>query len=222
MVPYLAEKNKALNFELEDFASWISESLDVAFKYRRWRDPANELSKDPNGPEKVINQCITSTAQRWYSHFNKNKRKINYNHDVYSLEESYEIYGDGADAYMQHSETVDGPGASYDIVQFYLNKGKIIDALIIDGLAHYDTYTPSMTSGNTQAKFSKRFLVKHLSGLDSEYLDYFKTTYHVDAVQLQEVVKELGTSSNSKLYNYIKKTISNMRTNKEVLNILCS
>lgn len=223
MVPYLAKRNTNLNFEIEDFVFWIAESFSVAFKYKRWRDSSNKLSQDPNAPEKVINRCIYSTEKRWYAYFNKNKRKINYNHDVYSLEESFEIFGDAADAYMQHSNYIGDFDVSHELIQLYLDEDKIINALILDGIANYDTFkTVGDKKTGNYTEFSRALLVKHLNSLDQGYLETFESIYRVDVNKLQQTVQGLIKSRNYKLYNHIDSAINELRNNKEVLNILCS
>lgn len=223
MIPYLAKKHTNLNFEIEDFVSWLAESFSVAFKYKRWRDSSNKLSQDPNAPEKVINRCIYSTEKRWYAYFNKNKRKINYNQDVYSLEESFEIFGDAADAYMQHSNYIEDLDASHELIQLYLDEDKIITALILDGIANYDTFkTVGDKKTGKYNEFSRALLVKHLNSLDQGYLETFESIYRVDVNKLQQTIQGLIKSRNYKLYNYIDSAIDELRNSKEVFNILCS
>jgi hypothetical protein len=236
MIPYMQKNcqslSDSLNMSLEDFVAWLEESFDVAFKYRRWRDPTNELSKDPKAPEKIINRCIFSTQKRWYAFYNKDKRRINVY--SYSLEESEELHGDGADGLSVEDDTAQ-QDYCHDLVQHMLDKGKILEAFIIDGVCYQDTfkqtvkriktdeldeYRHKIVHESVKDEFSTRKLVEHLTNIDASFLNYFNTTYTIKDTDLfNNTVNELKTESHTKLNNILKHIMSDLRTNKEVASL---
>jgi len=222
--------------EIEDYTSWLAESLNVAFKYRSWRDPTNKLFNDPNGPDKVINRCIFSTRNRYYQYYNKDKRKINYTCD--SIERQIEAFGDGAYCLEKTSE-VDEIDYCKDIVNLYLNKNKIIEAIIIDAIAYQDSYKEIEVKkkysyeepeneddekpiGSIISEFSPKKVVKHLSSLNNIFALYFMNKYSVQKEFLFKAIEDLNNSSNNKLYKYLDKTLQDLKNNKEIVSILKS
>lgn len=238
-------ESKSAKLELEEFASWVSESLDVGLKYRRWRDQSNPLSKDPNAPDKVFNRCFFSTRKRWYTYFNKDKRKLNYtpsnsiedwfNDDNMASPADFEeisniwLYSTG-----NYTE-IELESPSYSVVQHYLNKGKVLEAIIVDSIAHQDSFNTKTLKrkkkifneegkeikvGEKVTEFSDRKIIKQLNNLDDGYLKYFQQTYNVSRSKLKDAVKQISKISNTKLYNYVSSTLSELRDNEDIIKIL--
>jgi hypothetical protein len=239
------QDSHSAQLELEEFSSWVSESLDIGLKYRRWRDPSNLLSKDPNGPDKVFNRSFLTTRKRWYTYFNKDKRKLNYlttdsieSWSSINFDDSPSEVGEIADKIFYESgnySTIQIESPSQSVVKHYLKQGKILEAFIVDSIAHQDTFnTKSVKRGKniidsngqkvsvkiTKTEFSNRKVVKHLNDLNNVYLKYFHEVYGVDKEKLNAVANQVNKISNTKLYNYIEKTLLELRTNDEIISIL--
>lgn len=211
-----AEKSDFARLELEDFVSWLSESLDIGLKYRRWRDPSNPLSKDPNAPDKVFNRCFFSTRRRWYAHFNKNKRKINYLAD--SIDRQVDTFDDAADIVIQNTEDVGVQDAGVSIVEALVRGGKVVQALIIDAIAHQDTF--NYNAKKRDYLFSPSKVVEHLNTIDSRYINYFNSTYGVDKNELAKIAVKLSKTPKKELKNYIERTFKNIKSDPSVLKTL--
>jgi hypothetical protein len=173
--------------ELEDFVSWLAESLDIGLKYRRWRDPSHHLSKDLNAPDKVFNRCFFSTRRRWYAYFNKDKRKINYMAD--SIDRQFDTFEDAADIVIQNTEGVGVQDAGVCIAESFIRSGKIVQALIIDAVAHQDTFNYNVKKADYV--FNQSRVIKHLNTIDSRYINYFNSTYGVDKEELAKIASKL-------------------------------
>jgi hypothetical protein len=215
-VKEFASNAQFARMEISDFVSWVAESLDVGFKYRRWRDPSNPLSKDPDGPDKVFNRCFFSTHKRWLTHFNRSQRRVNY--IVESTDEHFELYGDRAHSLTQHFTEIEVEGPSKTIVQMYLNKGKIIEAIVIDTIAHQDSFV--LNKKLKSYALDKKRILSNLNSTSVSYLDYFNYTYDVDSKQLSKVVEKLNKLPNRKLYRYINNTMSKIKKDNDLLNML--
>ncbi len=210
------KKSEFARLELEDFVSWLSESLDIGLKYRRWRDPSNPLSKDPNAPDKVFNRCFFSTRRRWYAHFNKNKRKINYMAD--SIDRAVDTFDDAADIVIQNTEDIGVQDAGVSVVESFLRSGKIVQALIIDAIAHQDTFNYNVTKSDY--RFSPSKVIKHLNTIDSGYINYFNSTYGVDKEELARIASKLSKSSKKELKSYIERTFKNIKNDPSIFKTL--
>jgi hypothetical protein len=237
MIPYMQHNcqslNDSLNMSLEDFADWLSESLNVAFKYRRWRDPNNPLSKDPKSPEKIINRCIFSTQKRWYSFYNKDKRRVNVY--SYSLEESEDLHGDSADGLSVEDDTAE-QDYCHDIVQHLLDSNKYLEAFIVDGICYQDVFKQNIKKIKTGEldeyrhkivyedvtnTFSTKKLADHIATIDDSFIDYFTSTYSIqDKESLKIKLLELKSEPHNKLVTKLKKIMLSMRTNEEVMGLL--
>lgn len=132
--------SKSTKLDISDFTSWLAESLFVAFKYRRWKDPSNKLYNDPQAPDKVINRCIYSTRMRYYQYYNMDKRKLNFQTD--SIERQLESFGYRANVY-KYMSTVDGneeDARCKNIITYYLSKENFLLAIILDLICFGDTF----------------------------------------------------------------------------------
>lgn len=217
--------------ELEDYASWVSEALAIGLKYRRWRDPSHPLSKDPDAPDKVFNRALFSTRKRWFMYLNKNKRKINFVAD--SIERQIEIFEDAADVLTEHVTDIGVKSASYSIVQTYINNDKLLEALIIDAIAHQDTFNQKLNGikkvqdgeGTHEVRqysheLNGRKIIKLLNEMDRGYIEYLESTYRINKDKLTNLIVEISKIPNFKLYKYIESTISSMRNNKALIELL--
>jgi hypothetical protein len=210
--------------EPDDFSSWIAESLNVAFKYRQWRNPSHPLNKDPNGPDKVINKCLFSTRKRWHKYANQDKRRVNF--FVESIEEHFEKYENKSQSLTEHVEYADVQSSSQAIVQLYLNRGKYIEAIIIDHIAHYNSFSfkSSKKGEKKDYVFSKVMLVKELAEIDETYISNFKDIYSVKEENLLEAIEEIKSQtekrSKNKLLKYINYTFETFKGDSKAKELL--
>lgn len=237
MIPYMYKNCKSLvemlSLTLEDLVAWLDESLEFAFRWRRWRDPSNPLSKNPKGPEIVINRCIFSTQKRWYAYYNKDKRRINCY--AYSLEESFEVHGDAADGYG----VIDGTASidyCHNLIQNWLDANKIMEALIVDCICYQDVFkaTSKKTKTNELDKyrhpivytqivtsFSNKKLIDHLLDLDDRFVDYFTANYAIDKEVLLQKTNKFKVLSRPQLANLVKKCMTQLKEDEALRNLLC-
>ena len=69
--------------------------------------------------------------------------------------------------------------------------------------------------------FSERKIVNHLNNLNSNYLNYFINKYNIDIKLINIAQNKIKKFSNTRLYAYIRKTLYDLRNNKEILDSLC-
>lgn len=232
MVPYLYEKSKSCGVEMEDMVDWLYESFDKAFQYRSWLDPNKAISKDKKGAEKCFNQCITSTRQRWYKHFNQACRRINYS--SYDSLDAPIKNGDGINLI---DTIVDDSSTKFNycnnIVQQFINKNDYIEALIIDGIINQDTFVTHSKSvinegfseendyTSCEYQFSMNKLFKHLRDVDDNFISYFSKEYSVDKNKLLSTVSSLKSYSNTKFRKCVQLSFQRIKQDKEVLSTIC-
>lgn len=264
-----ARTSQSCRLPLEDFIHWLNDSLCDAFYYRSWRweyeavvrdgkfiewkldEQGNRIPNehywkvDPNAPDKSINYFCSARRAKEYQALNKQKRKLNVM--TYSLDAAVDDTGDyalsdaGAYTEPEHNLLISS------IVHKFLEQDRLIEALIVDGIANYDSFKETKTShtqinveevidedtglpkvdeeGNvvtveTKEKvydyssvFDKRKLVKHLNNINQNFMrTYFVDEYEISVDLADEIYKKLKSMNNTKLYNYIEKTLVNLRT----------
>ena len=259
------QNSKSCKLQPEDFVDWLNNSLVDAFYYRSWRweyeavvqhgkfiewkldEHGNKISNehywkvDPNAPDKSINYFISARRGKEYQALNKQKRKSNVL--TYSLDAHMEDTGDYA---LEKAGAVENPDTG-NVIQYivskFLNQGRTIEALILDGIAcqdsmkeikksHYETdeEIDEETGEITEVKekvytydyeFDPRRLVKHLNTINQDFMkNYFSIEYCVSLAECDEILKKLKSLNNSKLYNYIKKTLINIRQDTDIMECL--
>ena len=207
--------------EYEDFFEWLYEAIEYACKYRGWRDPSKNLNA-----QQCINKCIdTIKLQKYYNlRLDKNKT-VNHctsmdtpicdNEDSKTLGDTLEseepIYDHSSEDVMM-------------LVQHYIDKNKIIEAILIDNIAFNDVQRHSKkviktTNADGEAykytEHSSEFwpyrLVQIVSKLPSTYKRSFMARYNISEEKLTTVLDALGKVPNTKLYKYLKMTLDELR-----------
>lgn len=140
----------------EDFIGWLEDALNIAFKYRDWRNPSKSIYGDPKAVDKIINRCCYSIKGYYYQEFNKDKRKLNYLTD--SIEGQLEKFGDSADANLGFEEE---EGWAKDLIVDLIKKGNIGEAIVVDNICYQDSF-----KDETKSYYAEEVIIK--SNKDNE------------------------------------------------------
>lgn len=218
----------APTLEHEDFFWWLYEAIEYACKYRGWRDPEKNLNA-----QQCINKCIETIKLQKYYNLRLDKRKAaNY---CCSMEEPM-VGATSSASNPGESKTVgemleaeeDFDDHSADdvmmLVQSYINKNKIVEAIIIDSIAfndvnkHFKKTVKTTNSRGEQVKYvehSSEFwpfrLVQILGKLSSEYKEEFMNRYRINEEKLTAVMDTLSKVNNQRIYRYIDKVLAELR-----------
>lgn len=207
--------------EYEDFFEWLYEAIEYACKYRGWRDPSKNLNA-----QQCINKCIdTIRLQKYYNlRLDKNKT-VNHctsmdapicdNEDAKTLGDTLES---DEPVYDHSSEDV------MMLVQHYIDKNKIIEAILIDNIAFNDVQRHSKkvikttNADGEQVRYTEHSsefwpyrLVQIVSKLPSTYKNSFMARYHISEEKLTTVLDAIDKVPNTKLYKYLKMTLDELR-----------
>ncbi len=209
--------------EYEDFFWWLYEAIEYACKYRGWQDPTKNLNA-----KQCINKCIdTIKLQKYYDLRLDKKKTVNY-----CVSMDTPIGGDGDDASKTLGDTLEYEEDGYDsssadimmLVQSYINRNKIIEAILIDNIAfndvqkHFKKVVKTTTvEGDTvrYAEHSSEFwpykLVQIVSKLPETYKKTFMERYNVSEEKLSAVLDVIGKSTNQKLYRWLDKCLVELK-----------
>ena len=213
----------APSLEYEDFFWWLYEAIEYACKYRGWRDPSKKLNA-----QQCINKCIDTIKLQKYYELRLDKRKVVNN--CCSLEtpvtgESTE--GKTIGELLESEERIDDHSADDAIllVQSYINRNKIIEAILLDNIAFNDTQKHFKKTIKTQnadgetiryVEHSSEFwpykLVQIVSKLPATYKNYFLERYNISEEKLSAVLDVVDKANNQKLYKYLRKMLAELRT----------
>ena len=215
--------------EHEDFFWWLYEAIEYACKYRGWRDTTKKLNA-----QQCINKCIeTIKLQKYYDLRLDKKKAVNF-----TVSMDAPIGGEGDDAsktigdMLESEETWDDHSKDDVIilVQSYINRNKIIEAILIDNIAFNDvqryykkTVKTESATGETvkYAEHSSEFwpyrLVQIVSKLPEAYRHEFLSKYQISEDKLDAVLEVIDKANNQKLYRYLDRTLAELRETYAVI-----
>jgi hypothetical protein len=212
--------------EYEDFFWWLYEAIEYACKYRGWQDPTKKLNA-----QQCINKCIeTIKLQKYYDLRLDKKKTVNY---CTSMDAPIGG-GEGDDAEMTLADTLEdedsaidvSTGAVISLVQSYINRNKIIEAILIDNIAFNDVQRHSKkvikatnTEGETykytehSSEFWPYRLIQIVSKLPDTYKQEFMAKYRISEEKLDSVLAYVGKSNNQRIYKLLDRTLTDLRAN---------
>jgi len=220
----LALKCPNIGMSEEDFMDWVYEALILACDYRKWQKDGSVNA------QQCINQCIETVRVRHYYEMNLDKHKASYM--TVSMETPI---GDANDNGSQKTlgdtlidETAEnevrhtfGSDAAKNLIQSFLNKNRIVEAIIFDIIAFGDslkqvkhTKTGVDENGETYkyttytSEFWRFHTVQLLANLPEDYFEYFIDTYAVKTEALKASLEVLKKANNNKLYRELDKSLS--------------
>ena len=214
----------APSLEHEDFFWWLYEAIEYACKYRGWRDESKKLNA-----QQCINKCIeTIKLQKYYNlRLDKNKT-VNY-----TVSMDMPIGGDSDDRAMtvgdmlETEETWDDHSADdvMLLVQNYINRDKIIEAILIDNIAFNDVqryYKQTIkTETGKYTEISSEFwpyrLVQIVSRLSDDYKREFMAKYRISEEKLDAVLAYVDKSTNQRIYKLLDRCLADLRTAYSVI-----
>lgn len=207
-----------------DFMGWLYEAIEYACKYRAWQKPEKKTNA-----QQAINKCIETIRVQKYYDLNLQKNRANIN--TYSLDA--ELDSDGKTTLLDtlvdegtcaSTAATEDTESVHHLIQMYINKKKLVEAIILDTIAFNDTQKTTKKTikgvdaeGNTYkyTQHSSEFwpfrCVQILSNLPENYAEYFHKNYSVPTVELEAALNAIRTANNQKLYRFLSKTLTTAR-----------
>lgn len=214
----------APSLEHEDFFWWLYEAIEYACKYRGWRDETKNVNA-----QQCINKCIETIQLQKYYNLRLDKRKA----ANYCISMEAPIYGETEEAATTLGDTLESEEIIDDfssddamsLVQSYINRNKIIEAIIIDAIAFNDvqkhfkkTIKTTNSEGETyryvehSSEFWPYKLVQTVTKLPASYKTDFMRRYHISEEKLTAVLSALSKVNNQKVYKYLRNTLAELKT----------
>lgn len=239
MVPYIYEKLKGYGFEITDIPSILYEGFEKAFKYRGWRDSSTDISRDPRGAEKCINQAITSTVQGYLKFFYTKKRRNTLT--TYSLDAMLEDVNNDHTDLIACTDDLSSSLNCESLVEACLDSGKVLEAIIVDAICFKDSFIESTKTkpitftqtsedeeGNlvetevkeevssTSLDFSRAKLSHQLRSYSSQDIQDFIDKYDAKEEEVLPVFKKIKQYSRTHVAKMIKESLDSLSRSKEV------
>lgn len=215
----------APSLEREDFFWWLYEAIEYACKYRGWKDPTKKLNA-----QQCINKCIDTIKLQKYYDLRLDKHKV-VNHCT-SLDaplgksdsdDNLNSLGD----MLESEEGADVNDSAYDailLVQSYINRNKIVEAILLDNIAFNDAqkHTKKLVKAKNSAgedykytEHSSEFwsyrLIQIVSKLPATYKDSFLKRYKISEEKLTTVLDVIDKAPNQKLYRYLRSCLAELK-----------
>ena len=211
----------------EEFVEWVYEAIVYACKYRKWQ-------KDEKvNAQQCINQCIETIRKQHYYNYNLDKNRANYNNASFDTPIGDEgnngtqrtLIDTVADENAEReARMADSTTTARQIIQTFINKNKIVEAIIMDIIAFGDTekvtkqIKQSVDENGEEIKYTtythefwKFKAVQILSNLSDDYQKYFIDNYLVKTPALDAALSVLKKANNSKLYKELNSALSYAR-----------
>ena len=211
----------------EEFVEWVYEAIVYACKYRKWQ-------KDEKvNAQQCINQCIETIRKQHYYNYNLDKNRANYNNASFDTPIGDEgnngtqrtLIDTVADENAEReAKMADSTTTARQIIQTFINKNKIVEAIIMDIIAFGDTekvtkqIKQSVDENGEEIKYTtythefwKFKAVQILSNLSDDYQKYFIDNYLVKTPALDAALNVLKKANNSKLYKELNSALSYAR-----------
>lgn len=214
-----ASNTVAPSLEHEDFFWWLYEAIEYACKYRGWRDTTKKLNA-----QQCINKCIeTIKLQKYYNlRLDKNKT-VNF-----TVSMDAPIGGEGDDASKTIADMLESEESWDDhskddvimLVQSYINRNKIVEAILIDNIAFNDVQryykktikTDTGKYTDVSSEFWPYRLVQIVSKLPETYKREFLAKYKISEEKLDSVLAYVDKANNQRIYKLLDRTLSELRT----------
>ena len=204
-----------------------------ACKYRKWQ-------KDEKvNAQQCINQCIETIRKQHYYNYNLDKNRANYNNASFDTPIGDEgnngtqrtlidtIADENAE---REAKMADSTTTARQIIQTFINKNKIVEAIIMDIIAFGDTekvtkqIKQSVDENGEEIKYTtythefwKFKAVQILSNLSDDYQRYFSDNYLVKTPALDAALNVLKKANNQKIYKEINSALSYARSSLKAL-----
>ena len=220
----------APSLEYTDFFWWLYEAIEYACKYRGWRDTEKKLNA-----QQCINKCIDTIKLQKYYDLRLDKRKaVNFTVSMDAPignegDEAAKTLGDT----MESEDCLDDCYADDDaalLVQSYINRNKIIEAILLDNIAfndvqrHYKRVVKAENAAGEVYRYTEHSsefwpykLVQIVSKLPEEYKSYFLHRYKISDDKLTAVLDVIDRANNQKLYRYLRQTLNELRAAYSVI-----
>lgn len=204
--------------EHEDFFWWLYEAIEYACHYRGWRDADKKLNA-----QQCINKCIdTIKLQKYYNlRLDKNKT-VNF-----TVSMDAPVGGDSDDKAMTIGDLLEAEESWDDhsqddvmiLVQNYINRDKIVEAILIDNIAfndvqrYYKRTVKTETGKYTEvsSEFWRYRLIQIVSKLSPSYREEFLAKYKISEEKLDAVLAYVDKSNNQRLYRLLDKCLAELR-----------
>jgi hypothetical protein len=229
----LLHENLNYSTDRTEYFDWLYEAINYACKYRAWQDPTKKVNA-----QQAINQCIGTIRLQHYYVSNLKKNRGAYGTQVY-LDDTFG--DDGNKTLLDTIESDEVPAsdenhAAEDLIQYYIEHKKLVEAIILDTIAFNDcqkhikkTIKTVDEEGNPVKynEYSHEFwpyrVVHVLNSLPEDYFDYFVEKYEdVIPQEFEAALASIRKSNNKKLYKSVEKTLAGLRENKDLMAMFIS
>lgn len=216
----------------DDYDTKVSygwEAIEYALKYKVWQDPNRKVNAD-----QAVKRCIKTIFLQ--HNYNANLAKSKANNFCLSIDDDAtrtkedsdkhlameDILPDEEDMKWQTNEAANSTVRA--MIQRYINKKKLIEAIILDTIAFndveketkktvsfIDTYGKKQTYTQVYKEFWPFRCVQLLSSLPESYADYFKQNYQLNTAEFDKVLSTVRAADNQKLYRYLRSTLADAK-----------
>ena len=232
MVPFLFRKYGCIpHFEVEDAIGLVWDGISTACRYRGWRDPKQAVYGKRNGPEKCINQCITTEALMMCRRANAKSRRTDFVTVSYdALDDALRKKG-GSDGdatvldKLSLMASTDGDEGCADAVISSISKRSVFDALVAESISYGDCCVRGENGAEAADGYSispKKLLDSLVaSAKDDGFRSRFSSLYGIPKPEVDREADAIASMKRKPLAEAVMGATRRMFENDEVYEALC-
>lgn len=203
------KQSKASKVTIEECYDWLCDALLYTLDRHIWTDPNNEYYNDESAPDKMINRKIKSRRLQYYKQSNGLNRAV-YQYQVFFTDYLNQISEDMRNA----DDTILPTGLHEDfesevksqqncdsIIQYYLDKGDTIKALVVKSICNSNAVNSS--------KVDSKEILNYI--LRQKTLESMREEYVVDNTKLLIAYNKFKTAPKKRVTKYIRETLKDLR-----------
>jgi hypothetical protein len=209
--------------------SYGFQGIQLALEYKAWKNPDKNVNAD-----QAVKQCIHTVFLRENYLLNLDKAKAN--NFTTSMDEEVKGSSVGENTSttlgdtipdeedLDYQATTEAEDVAINLVQAYINKKKLVEAIILDTIAFNDLnketkevvkYTDIEGETKKYTHTYKEFwpfrCVQLLSQLPETYASYFGEKYRFNPAEFDKALSAIRGATNQKLYKYLRATLADAR-----------
>lgn len=222
------EKTKTANmYAYEDYSSILAKCINIACEY--WSSKSEDERSKTNA-QAFINQIIASrgVAEIMYDanrdSYKANACTVSIDQPMSNDEDAdtlLDVVEDENESPAKHESSL----AVNSIIQNYIDKNKVVEAIILDTIAyndcnkhtkvtkkyHNDETDEDYKVSTDHEEFWPYRTVQILSSLPADYEEYFESKYEISGEKVEAAVGAIRKAPNTKLYKYLDNTLKSAR-----------
>ena len=201
----------------EDCYGWVVDSILYCLDKKVWEDENSPLYKDPNGPEKSINVCVTSSRANYYVAQNRQKRFIAL--QTISLDYLQELYPEVLDEAVFDKVDAHKDFIYNKIRNLFIDR-EYFKAFFLHQVLYGNFVKQDCTGKYVKLYFDYNACRKSVRIMNAEDGKFFASQYNFDNEKVQKALHYVNNMSYAQMQASQDALLRSLRADSEFVSLL--